>query len=628
MTRTALLGALLLAGCPDPATPLQPRFDSQVGDMQILDMAVIDARVDMQPGDAAHIDAAPIDMGAPDAAPPPDPCETADDLVDIATALGDGFVYDDITRDDDGGHGTCGGYGADRVLRFTAPTAGIWRAHVTAEIPGYEPVIHARAVCADPATELACRDQIAEAPGAAIHLHLEADETVFLFVDADNTRGGFFRLAVEPISEAVDVCDVSGLTDACPAGQECRLGLCAPTSIPQLDAVDIWRQPSGRYGMVFNGSDAGADTVAFLLTPIGRSVPDVAPSRLNVDLRDRQTWSIGLRVNTPSYFAAAHRMRIAAIDALDQRSDWLEVPIRPSALADLGEKCSTVFEPCTGSYLCQGGVCVEPNRPTLFDATAILNPDDPAIAVRATANRAAQVREIEVELLDAEGSRVERFTARVSTGPRSDTRSALYFSRRLDLDPPVAATTARLTPIGAAGWEGTPVEIALDFAAQRAEGEACDPDRALDHCPADTTCFDRVCTPITTECPADWNPLPLEGDGPWRFIGRLGDETLATRPSCGGGAHAIAHVFDAPADGEYLITAYSGELRGDPVLAIRSHCGYDGRSHPEFELACNDDALRLNARLVVSLTAGQRIYPIVDGHGDWRGTYILLIDRR
>lgn len=632
MRRGLLLALLGLAGCPDPATSLQPRADAavEVIDAGPLDRGAVDqAILDMQAVDQALLDAEVSDAGQPDAAPPPDPCADVPELSAHATPRGEGFVLDDITRDDDGGHGSCGGWGADRIVHFTAPRAGVWRAHVEATIEGYEPVIHARAACADPASELACRDDLPGVGGAAIQLRLAAGEGAFLFIDADNTRGGFFRLAVDPIPEVAEACDPAGLADACPADAECRAGVCAPRSVPILDAVSVWRQPSGRYGMVFTGRDAGADAVAFLLDPVGRAVPTGAPSRLNIrDLPGRERWSLGFQVNTPGHFALAHRMRVAVIDALDHRSGWLEVPINPSATAAIGEKCDSVRRPCAGRGLCQQGACVAPDRPTILSARGVFNPDDPAIALEARVNPAAQVRRLEVELLDGDGRRIERLTADVTAGLQGPSDVPIRVERRLGLEPPVEAVAARLTALGAAGWESSPVEIELARAEPRAEGEACDPGRARSHCAPDTTCLDGLCTAITAECPADWAALPVEGEGPWRVIGSLGGEVQATRPSCGGGAHAVVHVFEAPEDGEYLITAYSGELRGDPVLAIRSHCGYDGRTHPEFELACNDDALRLNARLVVSLTAGQRIFPVVDGHADWRGGYVLLIDRR
>lgn len=638
--RRALLLAVALGGCFDPATSRTdaPVIDaSRARDAAAADMAGadVDAQPDAGPLDAGPLDAGPLDAGAldagplVDAAPPPDPCAAVDDLVALAQPAGAGFVYSDITRDDDGGHATCGGYGADRILHFVAPRAGVWRAHVEADIVGYEPVLHARRVCADPASELACSDQLPATPGAAVQLRLAAGEGVYLFVDADNARGGFFRLRVDPVPEVVDACDPARLVDACPLDQECRAGTCAPRSVPVMESATIWRQGPSRYGMWFAGSDAGADAVAFLLVPVIRGVPEGPPSRLNIrDLAGAARWSRGFRVNTPGSFARAHRLRIAVIDALDQRSAFIEVPINATARAELGEKCDAVRVPCAGRLLCQGDRCVQPDRPTIFAASGVLNPAEPAVRVDATVNRAAQVRRLAIELLDAEGGRIETLTADVTAGLQGTDRLPVQVSRRLDADPPLDAVRARITAIGATGWESSPLEIELAPAAERAEGEACDPGRALDACPADTTCFERACSPIEAECPAGWDPRPLEGDGPWRYRGVIGDDTLATRPSCGGGAHAVAHVFEAPADGAYLITAYSGELSGDPVLAIRSHCGYDGRTHPEFELACNDDALRFNARLVVSLTAGQRIYPIVDGHADWRGRYVLLIDRR
>ena len=624
------LGAVLLAACTDGGVQVGPvdadPADAAVAvDAQIIDQAVPDQDVvDMAP-DMAIADAA-VDM--PDAAPPFDACDAPDDLSAVAERTETGFVYDDITRDDSAGTGRCGGLGADRVLRFTAPTAGTWRVAVEANISGYEPVIHARRVCADPATELACRDDVLDSPATRIHLPLEADETVYLFVDADNTRGGFFRLTVDPVPVVEADCDPLGFTNACAPDLECVEGACVAKTPPRLDTVQVVRHPSGQLGMTLIGFDAGADTVGFLLTPIGRSLPPLTASRLILrDLPGIVNWRLYLRVNVPTTFRRAHRLRVVAIDAQANVSAPMEVALPASTVVDDG-KCGAIDTRCPDGTVCRAQHCVAPPRPVIQAADAVLNPADPAVWVQARVASAAEVRRLKVELLDADERLVAQFTSApdrvVTLGPSSTAQ----ISKRLDaLDEAVAFV--RLTAIGVTDWASEPVVVPARPAEARALGEACDGGRARDACPAEATCIEGVCAPVETACPDDFAPIDLVGDGPlWGADGRLDGDVIATGLSCGGSANSVVYRFEAPSDGEYLVTAYSGELASDPVLAVRSHCGYDGRTHPEFELACSDDALRRDSRLRVELTAGQVVYPVVDGHGRWRGGYRLRVELR
>lgn len=628
MSRLAL-AALLLVGCTDAGVEIVPAaVDATIE----LDLPEPDAS---PPDQDAELDQAVVDMAAadamldmPDAAPPFNACDAPDDLASVAERTATGFIYDDITRDDSAGSGSCGGLGADRVLRFTAPSAGTWRVAVEANIPGYEPVVHARRVCADPATELACRDDVAGSPATRIHLPLEADETVFLFVDADNTRGGFFRLVVDPVPVVDADCDPLGFTDACAPDRECVDGACVARTPPRLDTVQVVRHPSGQLGMTLIGFDAGADTQGFLLTPLGNGLPPLTASRLTLrDLPGIINWRLYLRVNVPAIFNRARLLEVVAIDAQANLSEPVVVPIPASTVVGAG-KCGAVNVRCPDGTVCRNQQCVAPRRPVIESADAVFNPVDPAMWVQARVAADAEVRRLKIELLDADEGRVEQLTVTADRVVTLGERDTVQVARRLEpLDEVVAF--ARLTAIGVTDWESVPVTVAVRPAEPRALGEGCDADRALDACPDAATCVEGVCAPIVVECPADFAPRDILGDGPlWRVNGRLDGDVIETGLSCGGSANSVVYRFEAPADGDYLITAYSGELASDPVLAIRSHCGYSGRSHPEFELACSDDALRRDARLSIPLTAGQVVYPVVDGHGRWRGGYRLRIERR
>jgi hypothetical protein len=621
---------LLLAACTDAgvgAGDIEPdaMIDAAV-DQTLSDATPEDAGVDATP-DVAIPDAAP-DMPVVDAAPPFDPCAAPDRLVDVAQPDGDGFIFEDITRDDDGGTGTCGGPGADRILEFTAPRAGVWRIGMRGVIPGIEPVLHARRTCADPQTELACRDNVAGSSDIFVHLDLQQDETVYLFADADNRRGGFFELTAQPVPIVEDACDPLGM-NVCADG-ECRDGACVPTTVPVIDGAEAARLPNGQLAMRLWGRDAGADAEGFLLRPAIRNFGFNPFSRLGLrDLPGQAQWDLRLRVNVPGYYRLAHRLQLTAYDAQENLSAPFDVSIPDAVVLPRGAKCGPIDQVCPSGQVCQNSACTAPSRPVVLEARAVFNPVTPAVWVQAVVPPAADVRRVRVELLPEAGRAIDDVTAAPDLAYTLQDRRTLEVSRRLTVPTPEAAAQVRITAIGVTNWRSEPVTIPIEIAPERAEGEACDPLKALDICPADTVCDAGVCVPIVTECPADWNPLPVEGPGPvWRVRSNLQDPVISTRLSCGGSGNARAFTFTAPEDGEYLFTAYSGELSNDPVLTVRSQCPYGGRLHPEFELACDDDSLRRGARVRLELTAGQTVYPIVDGHGRWRGEFYFLVQRR
>lgn len=621
------LALVTLMGCADagvgiPATPpdMQPDMRDMQPDMRDMQADMPAMPVDMQ------VDAAPDQ--AVDAAPPFDPCAAPDRLVDVAQPDGDGFVFDDITRDDDGGTGTCGGPGADRILEFTAPLAGVWRVGMRGVIPGIEPVLHARRDCADPTTELACRDTVAGTDEIFIHLDLDAGETVYLFADADNRRGGFFELTAQPVPVVDAECDPLG-ANACAEG-ECRGGACVPVTVPTIDSAQAARLPNGQLAMRLRGRDAGADAEGFLILPALRNAGFIPFSRLGLrELPGQAEWDLRLRVNVPGVFNRVHRLRLNAYDAQENLSAPFDVPIPSAVVLPRDAKCGAIDQVCPSGQVCQNAVCTAPIRPEIFAARAVFNPLTPAVWVQTTVPPAADVRAIRVELLPDAGRALGDFTTGPDVGYTLLNRRTLELSRRVSMPTPEAVTQVQLTAIGVTNWRSVPFTIPVELAPERALGEACDPLKALDICPEGSVCDAGICAPIVTECPADWAPLVIDGPGPlWRAQSDLQDPVVPTRPSCGGAGNARAFTFTAPEDGEYLFTAYSGELGNDPVLTVRDQCPYDGRLHPEFELACDDDSLRRGARLRLALTAGQTVYPIVDGHGRWRGGFHLLIERR
>ena len=125
--------------------------------------------------------------------------------------------------------------------------------------------------------------------------------------------------------------------------------------------------------------------------------------------------------------------------------------------------------------------------------------------------------------------------------------------------------------------------------------------------------------------------LSIEGAGPeWRIDGDLTGLPNRTFGSCGGGASQGIYPFTAPVAGAYSFLANSGVGGADPVLYVRSHCGFDG-DYPDLELGCNDNQSdRTRAALVrAEIDAGQTVSVFVDGadgqDGPWRGPFELVV---
>ena len=145
-----------------------------------------------------------------------------------------------------------------------------------------------------------------------------------------------------------------------------------------------------------------------------------------------------------------------------------------------------------------------------------------------------------------------------------------------------------------------------------------------------------TCGEPPTTCPEEWGPIVEVNEDSvsdeWRFEGNLMDHPNVTAGSCGGGSGQAIYAFTAPRTGEYSFVGNSTAGGSDPVLYVRSHCGFDG-AFTDFELGCSDDHNRFTRAGLVrtALEEGQIAYVFVDGarsdDGPWRGPYTLVIRR-
>ncbi|MCB9547457.1 MAG: hypothetical protein H6706_16645 [Myxococcales bacterium] len=642
MRRWWWLGACVaVLGCSEDPAGNPGTSDVEV-DAAVVDAAVVDAApADAAPPDAAVVDAALADAAPVDASPPPDPCAAPFDFLALATPDGEGYVVDGLTGDVDAAQGRCGGTGADAAWRFVAPRAGAWLFLVDDPSPGYDPVLHARSTCADPATELACHDDLPGDDRARVHLRLAAGEATFLFVDAANRRGGFYRLVARtvPALATGDACDPEGLRDACPPGEGCSAvdARCAEDAAPQVDAARVSPLADGTVALTIDGQDGGRDTTtaALQLYAGGRRVVfDPARGTDTWLLRpatpvfgaDRFTFRFRGTLVTP--LPEADHARVQLRDAAGNRSPWALVPLTPGDVLAPGARCDAAFAACAPGTICRlaGKVrrCQWPAGPTLVRAEVRQTAEVAGVRVQAVDGTAA-VRRVEVavgeDVLEAALTGVA-LVAGVRAGQAS-WRGA-----------EVAAPEADVTVIDAAGRRSAPLRVAVAPGPERAEGEGCDPARGLDTCAAGLTCT-GACVPLAVECPADW-PAPRAladcgADPAWACADDSTDAADRARGSCGGGAGQVIYRFVPPVDGRYHFAVWSGATGADPVLSVRTHCGFPGTTQPELELGCNDDGAGVESRLRLDLAGGVPVFVVVDGYrgsGDgWRGPYTLQVRR-
>ena len=153
-------------------------------------------------------------------------------------------------------------------------------------------------------------------------------------------------------------------------------------------------------------------------------------------------------------------------------------------------------------------------------------------------------------------------------------------------------------------------------------GSECDPVGARARCEEGWFCFPETenaaptCGEPPTTCPEEWGPIVEVNEDSvsdeWRFEGNLMDHPNVTAGSCGGGSGQAIYAFTAPRTGEYSFVGNSTAGGSDPVLYVRSHCGFDG-AFTDFELGCSDDHNRFTRAGLVRTAWRSTAYVFVDG---------------
>ena len=130
-------------------------------------------------------------------------CPAGWDVVDLGEHEDEGrYQYNgDTTGLEYGEGGTCGGGSGAEVLSFTAPEAGSWLFETWSRAQEADTVLYVRSFCGYPApgAQLGCNDDI-DYPNdtmSQVIVALEADQTVYVFVDGYGGWQGAYRLYVE-----------------------------------------------------------------------------------------------------------------------------------------------------------------------------------------------------------------------------------------------------------------------------------------------------------------------------------------------------------------------------------------------------------------------------------------------
>lgn len=607
--------------------------------------------------------------------------ECGDDVTVIdfnaeATPDGAALAYAGETGTRDVFAASCSGEteGSEAVLRFSAPEAGFW-VFSTAGV-GFDSILYALGDCNDGFTELACNDDIAQDDlSSRILLELEADETVYLFVDQlRGTSATPFRVTAERIdAEPPVISEFEAFFN--PAFSS--VGISATATDADGDITRF------RFGMIdtegmpiplTQASDefeAGFDEVDFFTltqngdgtyTVEGTVVFDALPpvGQLTLALGDAN----GLWGETATAAVMAPTTERAAGEACDGG--------RARDLCAAGTACVDRDE--DDAFTCEVATA-----PVLGESSASVNGDEGTVGLHLVGTDAeSDVAFVKLTALDAGGAEIP-FGA--EPGPSSIgfyrlrqaegafdgivsffaffqsclDRAQAQFDECMDdeetcvdaanatLDACNVETagriaTLRVVTVDDALLESAAVDLAVGPTPAAEAGGICEPLGAIASCPEGTACGDlqggdvfETCVAPVTACAEVWGAIELTAEGD-AFV-HTGDSTGAENHggagSCGGGGPNVVHRFTAPESGTYHAEVTGIPEDGDSLLFVRSHCGFAGAA---FELACNDDidtqGGELNSAVDFELEAGAEAFLFVDGYdGAFEGPYTLTVTR-
>jgi hypothetical protein len=695
-TSSLLALSLAFAGCLSSSgdegsegTHLPPGGDPPGGDGGAIDDEGPDEKFPDEDPDGKEPEKDP-DPVEPDPENPPDPPELdpCDEslIVDFAAAA---EASDDGTWTLIGAsgpervmEGSCGGEGAETVVRFAAPAAGMWRIETQHERTDYDTLIHVRSECGDADSEIACNDDIVtgRVQPSRVHVSLDEGEAVFVIVDAWERDGmgrfGLVARQMDVVEEGAG-CDPAGNDNRCDEGWFCFVeeigdgeGTCVEATAPVLTVAGL-AIDGERLILRAVGTDASRDVVALRIQLLrdGEPIRLGRGGRTEIDLEPRPSvWGEAeveafRELETGGPLRSVDGARITLLDSQGLTSETIEVNLAELPAVEPGQPCDAtgrtstcergsrclVASPIDGQPAPEEGVCGTPTAPVITSVVAVLNPTTNALGLTITGRDPdLDVTGTRVRLLDADG---EIISFSEDGGPPGiDDGVTLEPALRVVEagDGVFTATASQTLPRAVDGIAAVGVRVVdrTDLISDIAEaevgvtptvgeGEVCDVLTALNACPEGGICHQAppidgleepgapACVEPVAECPEDWGAgnLNEHGEGEaWIVEGDTSDAAIFAEGSCGGGAGQDVYAFTAPSAGLYSFETDLEDRRDDTVLYARSHCRFTG---PSSELACNDDfdteRQQVFSHFELALDEGQTIYVFVDGWGGQDG---------
>ncbi len=591
-----------------------------------------------------------------------DPCDDAN-VIDLEPML-DGFGVRYAGNTNGLGHrhdGMCGGDGSDqRVHRFKAPVRGRLVVETTLGKTPFDSVVYVRTDCRDPASEVACSDDVRMGVVRVSHgvgPLLDAGAVVSVFVDgySGSDRGPYELVArVRPVVASGGPCDPEGERDECDAGLACRQvgpgfeGTCGAARAPVLAGADVVRTNADGWRISALGSDEDGD-----FTAIHAQVLDGTGAVLTIDaLGDKNRV---MEASVPSARPIAHEASFLAVatlhglkdlstttqlqarvrleDRAGLRSAELTVPIREPMPVVAGGACDAagLGDSCAAGLTCRAGACVAASAAVLSGASLVELPDGRVRVLAQGSDADGDVTLVEATLLDAAGS-----PAMVLDDNGDGRPDSAVLRRGLEVSvfgqtgfvaththgPLPGVAGALVHVVDRAGLASADVMVARVAQPLGGAGEACDRLGLASGCTAGLVCAGAAgaarCQPLAQAARAAcMAAMPLQSG-----LGPLPVSTEARVASLFDGSCAKAQgapervvTFQTSGVADLLAWAPVGWAAFDPVLYLRGG-DVDGCSGTARELACNDDEPRLpdlGARLeVLDLVAGAYSL-VVDG---------------
>ncbi len=285
---------------------------------------------------------------------------------------------------------------AESVLRFVAPTTGLWELSTDGPGTTSATLLSLRDAC-DDLTERACDVEGAGRYGARVTAELTAGDAVIVVLQASTDAPRGWQLTARPVTAAAAIGDACDASVSCASGSSCvdtePAATCVASTAPEITEHSIVWRSSHTARHTLSGTDADADVFDVWLVralaedgEVYGDDPGERPLRLAHDAfridPTTGTWTVGLDVS-PNLFAffvtPIVAFDIAIEDAAghfstDQRAFYPEIPTAETVLEHAACDLFGFPRACESTTVCVDdgsgvGVCTLPSAPVLTSAS-------------------------------------------------------------------------------------------------------------------------------------------------------------------------------------------------------------------------------------------------------------------